>query len=406
MKKNILELKAKEKATDLRDLGLNERQIDALRLMVNEGKEFTNREYREMFKVSAASAKRDLTESVRLNMANEVGKGRNLRYISKLSYDPINPKMTRLATQKNGDKNAANNQNMPLKTPPKKNPNENRKNLTKENSENYTKSDYKSESYEEDEEEIGKEIRISLNDKSVFTIKNEDKLSALRMKLDVEGIAVDEFASLFIEEIARHWNNRTVPTKFPWDLSWEEDLKDDIWHSYYRKFSDKKAEEIKENIGDVAYITGRKNFERNVKEKNLKVVEDGVAICDKELFKGLVITWDSDKGKNYEEISNKYSRIIKRETEKEFAKRRDEAKNRFKNQAELAEFVFYQFVRPYLLGILLSRATKGKAGSIVTSDKAISFVGKNKLVSKKFDALEKLDDNTKNDNEKRGGWEC
>jgi hypothetical protein len=33
-------------------MGLNERQIEALRLMVNEGKGFTNKEYREHFGVS------------------------------------------------------------------------------------------------------------------------------------------------------------------------------------------------------------------------------------------------------------------------------------------------------------------------------------------------------------------
>ena len=135
-------------------------------------------------------------------------------------------------------------------------------------------------SIEEDEEELSNEIRLELKDNSAFTVNNKDQISALRMKLDVAGIAFDEFVQIFIGDVEMHWNNRTVPTKFPWDASWEEDLKDDIWHSYYRKFGDKKSEEIKEKIGDVAYITGRKNFERDVKEKNLNVVEDGAAISE------------------------------------------------------------------------------------------------------------------------------
>jgi hypothetical protein len=42
---NILDLIPEEGVTDLRTLGLNERQIEALRLMVNERYTFTNREY-------------------------------------------------------------------------------------------------------------------------------------------------------------------------------------------------------------------------------------------------------------------------------------------------------------------------------------------------------------------------
>jgi predicted HTH transcriptional regulator len=46
--------------TDLRELGLNERQIEALRLMVNEGREMTSRLYQEMFDVYRNTASRDL----------------------------------------------------------------------------------------------------------------------------------------------------------------------------------------------------------------------------------------------------------------------------------------------------------------------------------------------------------
>lgn len=49
-----------ERQTDLRGLGLNERQIKALILMVNEGKEFTRSSYEETFEVPSRTASRDL----------------------------------------------------------------------------------------------------------------------------------------------------------------------------------------------------------------------------------------------------------------------------------------------------------------------------------------------------------
>lgn len=55
----ILDLIPRAGVTDLRDLGLNERQIEALRLMVNEGQELTNREYRDLTDVSRRWATSD-----------------------------------------------------------------------------------------------------------------------------------------------------------------------------------------------------------------------------------------------------------------------------------------------------------------------------------------------------------
>ena len=46
--------------TDLKKLGLNERQIEALKLMVNEGEVMTNREYRRAFKVTNKTAATDI----------------------------------------------------------------------------------------------------------------------------------------------------------------------------------------------------------------------------------------------------------------------------------------------------------------------------------------------------------
>jgi len=77
---DILDLIPEEGVTDLRELGLNERQIEALRLMVNEGGVLTNREYREVFGVGNQTAARELKELVEKGQAKQSGRGRATRY--------------------------------------------------------------------------------------------------------------------------------------------------------------------------------------------------------------------------------------------------------------------------------------------------------------------------------------
>lgn len=79
---DILDLIPEEGMIDLRELGLNERQVEALRLMVNEGEEMTNREYCDLVDVSTATATRDLSELVEIGQAVRLGKGRNTRYVA------------------------------------------------------------------------------------------------------------------------------------------------------------------------------------------------------------------------------------------------------------------------------------------------------------------------------------
>jgi ATP-dependent DNA helicase RecG len=78
----ILNLIPRTGVTDLRALGLNERQIEALRLMVNERQEFSNKKYREMFKVSNATAYADLNRLVGLGYVKSIGRGRARRYVA------------------------------------------------------------------------------------------------------------------------------------------------------------------------------------------------------------------------------------------------------------------------------------------------------------------------------------
>lgn len=78
----ILELVPEEGVTDLRGLGLNERQLEALRLMVNERQEMTNERYRSLFGVAARTAVRDLEALVRLGVVVRQGARRGVRYVA------------------------------------------------------------------------------------------------------------------------------------------------------------------------------------------------------------------------------------------------------------------------------------------------------------------------------------
>jgi len=79
---DILDLIPEEGVTDLQELGLNERQVEALRLMVNEAQELTNRQYREMFDVTARTALRDLKGLVEAGQVRQVGEGHSVRYVA------------------------------------------------------------------------------------------------------------------------------------------------------------------------------------------------------------------------------------------------------------------------------------------------------------------------------------
>lgn len=77
---HILDLIPEEGVTDLRALGLNERQIEALRLMVNKGRVLANRDYRKLLGVSNKVAAKELKGLVQRGLARQIGQGRNTRY--------------------------------------------------------------------------------------------------------------------------------------------------------------------------------------------------------------------------------------------------------------------------------------------------------------------------------------
>ncbi|MEW6681183.1 MAG: helix-turn-helix domain-containing protein [bacterium] len=77
---DILALVPDKRRLNLKELGLNERQIEALRVMVNEKKAMTNAIYREMFKTSDRSALRDLRDLVQKGLVKRKGKRRAAEY--------------------------------------------------------------------------------------------------------------------------------------------------------------------------------------------------------------------------------------------------------------------------------------------------------------------------------------
>lgn len=77
---DLLSLIPEKGKIDLKELGLNERQIEALRLMVNEGEVFTNKKYREKFNVSNKTAATDLNQLVKSRQITSQGKGRSIKY--------------------------------------------------------------------------------------------------------------------------------------------------------------------------------------------------------------------------------------------------------------------------------------------------------------------------------------
>jgi len=72
-----------ERQTDLKKLGLNKRQIEALRLMMNEKKQITNKDYRGIFKVTDRTALRDINSLLEKGMIRKKGFKKNALYFVK-----------------------------------------------------------------------------------------------------------------------------------------------------------------------------------------------------------------------------------------------------------------------------------------------------------------------------------
>lgn len=224
-------------------------------------------------------------------------------------------------------------------------------------------------------------INIKLRDNSNLFINDENWLFALKSKLNDEDMSFEEFKSFFVKDVEKHWNNKTVPSKWPWDFTWERELEDDIWHKLYRKLDGWEEKEEKKSFGyPVSSLIPVKWFDKEVKEKNARIIRDGVAVKDNKL----ILRNGTEEAKICNEISDRYANLIKKETEKEFEKRRKEADNKYKSQAELAKEVLYYHIRGRLMGIILSKATDGKTGGIATSDNSVSIIKHDFIITKKY----------------------
>jgi predicted HTH transcriptional regulator len=71
-----------ERMTDLKELGLNNRQIKALKKMVNQKRYYTNSKYQKEFAVSRQTASRDLKDLVEKGQVYTQGKGKAIKYLS------------------------------------------------------------------------------------------------------------------------------------------------------------------------------------------------------------------------------------------------------------------------------------------------------------------------------------
>jgi ATP-dependent DNA helicase RecG len=90
---DILSLIPEPTKVDLRELGLNERQIGALRTMVNEGKKFTTEEYAKTFRVSRKTAIRDFKKLRESNFVTKIGVKKGAFYVA-IEHVPKNEKMS------------------------------------------------------------------------------------------------------------------------------------------------------------------------------------------------------------------------------------------------------------------------------------------------------------------------
>ena len=79
----ILDLIKDSRVTDLREVGLNERQVRLLNFLSKERKKISSREYREMFNVGKNTTNLDLTKLIELKFIQSEGRGKATHYFLK-----------------------------------------------------------------------------------------------------------------------------------------------------------------------------------------------------------------------------------------------------------------------------------------------------------------------------------
>lgn len=224
-------------------------------------------------------------------------------------------------------------------------------------------------------------IPITLRDGSIYNIDRVYELKALDMKLQSEGISLEDFREIIAIEAEKHWNNRTVPTKFGVSR-WERYLKDKFkWEMYGQYSTESYNEQVKfyRKFGVDYSKVSCSCWEDDLnhpsrKFKNYKVINKDIALADSELEGGgteLIMKWEGEAHK----FDDKCSMDIIHKMGKYTSQKIKQFKGQiFKNQAELAGEIIYQYIRGFMMGIIISEGTKGQAGAVLLGEDSVTRI--------------------------------
>lgn len=224
-------------------------------------------------------------------------------------------------------------------------------------------------------------IPLELRDGTIYNIDKVYELKALDMKLESEGTSLDDFKVIVAIETEKHWNNKTVPTKFG-TTSWEHYLKDKFAWEIYDELSIeeyKKQKEYFKKLGiDYSKVSCScwENDLRHPKRefKNYKIINEDVAVADSGLRGGGIQLVINPKGKiDRFDWDCTWDKIHKQEeyASRKFKKFKGQI---FKNQAELAGEVIYQYIRGFMMGIILSEGSKGKTSTTLLGKDSVIYI--------------------------------
>ena len=240
--------------------------------------------------------------------------------------------------------------------------------------------------------EITKLLKIKMLDGSVFTMPNEYWQKAFGTKYSIEDLkAIKE---TFTKVTQQHWDKKTVPTKFSWDDSWHEDLRDEIyWGKLHDKYDEIECNEFKDKFGrEWSSLIPKGHLDSNLEEKHITKLRNGIGLNMKD--NTLIIERETPEAKFLDKIETRDRELLKKETDKEFEKQKESANTRFKTHAELGYEVMYQYIRAPLMGVIVSEMSKNKKKTptvlALGNNKITEYNGKGKKEYRNIEsALEK-----------------
>lgn len=236
-------------------------------------------------------------------------------------------------------------------------------------------------------------LKIKMLDGSIFIMPNDHWQKAFNVKYGTEDL--ETIKETFTKVTKNHWGKKTVPTKFGWDDSWGEDLKDKIyWGKFQGKYDEMERKEFENKFGHEWSSLIPKGHLKSELEKHITKLRDGIALNTKD--NTLIIERGTSEAEFLDKIETKYRKLLQEETDKEFEKQKESANTRFRNHAELGNVVMYQYIRASLMGVLMSEICKDKKAPTVLAlgdGKITQYDGKSKKQFKNMEeALEKKGD--------------